>query len=292
MTRVPLLYGAVILIWGSTWVTIPYQLGVVAEEVSVAYRFALGSLLLFAYAVLSGRRISLPTKGYGFVILMGATMFSGGYMFVYFGANYIASGLIAVVFSLIVISVAVFERIFFNTPLERRMLLAAVFGLCGMGLVFWPEISSSEHSDRTITGVSLVGAGVIMASIGAMAAIKCARNELPVVGLNAHAMAWGALISIVFAGLMGRSINFSTEPAYMMSLAYLSVFGSAVAFGCFLSLMRLIGSARAAYTSVIYPIVALLISTAVEGYQWSISALVGMALIVCGNWLALTKTNN
>lgn len=271
---------------------IPFQLGTVAEEVSVAYRFALGSLLLFLYALVSRRRIKLPLKEYGYVVLMGVTMFSGGYVFVYFGANYITSGLIAVTFSLIVISVAVFERVVFKTPLENRMLLAAVLGLGGMAFVFWPEVSSPTYSSRTITGVLLVGAGVLMASIGAMAAIKCGRNDLPVVSLNAHAMAWGALTSIVIATIMGRPINFSTEPTYILSLAYLSVLGSAVAFGCFLSLMRMIGSARAAYTSVIYPLVALLISTFFEDYQWTMSAIAGMTLIVGGNWLALTKTSN
>ena len=109
---------------------------------------------------------------------MGATMFSGGYLFVYFGANYISSGLIAVVFSLIVISVALFERVVFGTPLERRMLLAALLGLCGMALVFWPEVATLSLADATITGVLLVCAGVVMASVGTMAAIKCGRKRL------------------------------------------------------------------------------------------------------------------
>jgi drug/metabolite transporter (DMT)-like permease len=104
-------------------------------------------------------------------------------------------------------------------------------------------------------------------------------------------MAWGCASSLVISLLMGRSINFSLEPAYVVSLFYLAVFGSAIAFGAYLALLRLIGSARAAYTSVLFPIVALIISTIFEDYRWSALAVVGVAFILAGNWLALTKIN-
>lgn len=287
--QVVFLYATVVLIWGTTWAAIPYQLGVVAEELSVAYRFALASLILFAYAMLSGRSLRIPRRIYPFVIIMGAMMFSAGYLFIYYGAAYISSGLVAVVFSLIVVSNAFYERLFFNTRIEKRMLYATLFGLSGMTMMFWPEISAFSLQDRAVIGILLVLSSVALGSFGTMAAIVCTREQLPVITVNAHAMAWGASSSLVVALALGQPLTFSFAPSYLLSLAYLAVFGSAVAFGCFLALLRLIGSARAAYTSVLYPLIALLVATFVEGYQWSVPAFAGIALIVTGNWLALTK---
>jgi drug/metabolite transporter (DMT)-like permease len=220
---------------------------------------------------------------------MGAMMFSAAYLFIYYGAAYISSGLVAVVFSLIVVSNAFYERLFFKTRIEPRMNYATVCGLGGLTLMFWPEISAFSLQDQAIIGIMLILCSVLLGSFGTMAAIVCTRERLPVITVNAHAMAWGALCSVVVALALGQPVTFSLAPSYLLSLAYLAIFGSAVAFGCFLALLRLIGSARAAYTSVLYPLIALLVSTFVEGYQWSVPAIAGIALIVTGNWLALTK---
>jgi drug/metabolite transporter (DMT)-like permease len=210
-------------------------------------------------------------------------------MILYHAASYVTSGLIAVIFSLIVVSNALFERIFFRKPLERRMMIASFLGVSGIGLLFWPEVSNFDFQDEAIVGIGLAMAGVVIASLGNMAAIVNTARKLPVIAVNAHAMAWGAATSLVVAWLMGRPPGFSFEPAYLLSLLYLSVFGSAIAFGAYLALITLIGSARAAYTSVLFPIVALIISTFFEGYQWSTLAVGGIAAIIAGNWLALTK---
>ena len=125
--QVLLLYAMVVLIWGSTWAAITFQLGFVAEELTVAYRFGLGSLILFVYAAISGRQLRIPRNIYPFVMIMGAMMFSAGYLFIYYGTAYITSGLVAVVFSLIVVSNAFYERIFFATRIESstRLQLAS-----------------------------------------------------------------------------------------------------------------------------------------------------------------------
>ena len=136
---------------------------------------------------------------------------------------------------------------------------------------------------------STAAQGGMQASLGNMAAIVNTNRGLPVVAVNAHAMAWGALLSAAVAILFGRPFNFLFEFEYIASLAYLSVFGSAIAFGCYLALLRTIVSTRASYSSVLFPIVALIISTFVEGYQWSTMAVAGIVFIIAGNWLALTK---
>lgn len=287
--QVIILYTTVVLIWGSTWITIPYQLGDVAVELSVAYRFALASVLLFVFARATRRRLLVPREAYPFVVVLGAMTFSIGYLFIYHGTAYITSGLVAVVFSIIVVTNAFYEKLFFGVQVEARMLLATLLGLFGMVLVFWPEVAELSFRDDTVIGILLVLASVFLTSFGTMAAIVCGKNNLPVVTVNAHAMAWGALTSFIVALLFGRPLAFSTAPSYLLSLVYLAIFGSAIAFGSFLALMRMIGSARAAYSSVLYPVVALLLSTLFEGFRWTTPAVVGIALILSGNWLALTR---
>jgi drug/metabolite transporter (DMT)-like permease len=284
------LYAAVVLIWGSTWAAIPYQFGVVAEEVSIAYRFAIGAIALCLFGLVSGNKLSLPSRHYPMVIVQGILLFSVNYFFVYYGTAYITTGLIAVTFSLIVVCNAFFERIFFRTPLEGRLLIASGLGILGIAFIFWPEVTTFSLQDDTIYGLLLIVVGVITASLGNMAAVMNTGRNLPVVAVNTHGMLWGALLSVVVAAVLGREFNFSYEPGYIWSLLFLAIFGSAIAFGCYLALIRKIGSARAAYTSVLFPVVALAISTLVEDYQWSGLAAVGIILTIGGNWLALGRT--
>ncbi len=286
--QVILLYATVVLIWGSTWSVIPFQLGVVAEELSVAYRFGIAALFLYAYALLSGRRIRLPTNAYPYVLLQGTLLFSLNYFLVYYATVHITSGLVAVLFSSIVLFNAILERAFFKTPLDSRLLLAGFLGLSGIGMIFWPEVSVISFEDNTIIGIMLALAATLIASFGNMTAVVNTRRDLPVVAVNAHAMAWSALLSFAIAAMLGREFTFSFERDYVISLAFLAVFGSAIAFGCYLALIQRIGPARAAYSSVLFPIVALAISTVVEDYNWTAIAAVGIILTLVGNWLILS----
>ena len=287
--QVAFLYAVVVLIWGSTWAAIPYQLGTVAEEVSVAYRFGLASLALFAFAAGTGRRLTIPLRQYVMVVLMGSLMFSANYLFTYYAINHVTSGLVAVVFSLIVVTNALFERLFFGRPVVRRLVVASILGVVGVACMFWPEVQRFDLRDESVYGVFLTIIAVIFASLGNMAAIVSTSRDLPVITVNAHGMGWGALTSAIVAIVLGRKFNFVLQTDYVASLAYLAIFGSAVAFGCYLALLRSIGSARAAYTSVLFPVVALIVSTLFEGYQWSPPAFAGIVFIAAGNWLALTR---
>ena len=288
--QVALLYAVVVLIWGSTWAAIRFQLGPVAVEASVAYRFAIASFVLFAYAAIARRRMVIPGRQYPAVMLQGTLLFSGNYFFVYYAAAYVTTGLIAVIFSLIVICNAFFERLFFGRPVEPRLILASLLGLGGITLLFWPEIRAFDLQDRAVAGVLTTMIAVVIASLGNMAAVVNTGRKLPVIAVNAHAMAWGALTSVIVAAYFERQFNFSFEPAYVLSLLYLSIFGSAIAFGAYLALIRNIGSARAAYSSVLFPVVALTISTFLEGYRWTTPALAGVMFIVAGNWLVLSRS--
>ncbi len=287
--QVFLLYAAVVLIWGSTWAAIPYQLGVVAAEVSVGYRFGIAALGLYLYAVVSRRRLRLPAKTYPMVFLQGTLLFSINYFFVYYGTAYITSGLVAVLFSSIVLMNTVFERLFFKTSVDGRLLLAAAVGITVITMIFWPEISAMSIADETIRGIIMVIIATAIASLGNMAAVVNTRRDLPVVAVNAHGMAFAALLALAIAAALGREFDFLITPGYVLSLLYLAIFGSAVAFGCYLALIRGIGSARAAYSSVLFPVVALAMSTLLEDYRWTPIAATGIVFTLVGNWLILSR---
>jgi len=289
MLPVPLLYLIVVLVWGSTWYAIKLQLGPVAEELSVAYRFALASVCLFALTAVSGRSLRVPRENYPGVVLQGLLMFSISYLLVYFGSGFITTGLVAVLYSLIIVFNGVFEWLFFRTLFDRRLVLASIIGLSGIALVFWPEVASVSLNDRVLQGVAWTLGSVAFASLGNMVAIRNTTRAVPVTLINAHGMIWGAALSFMIALSLDRPIHFALTADYVVSLMFLAVFGSCVAFGCYLALLKRIGAARASYVSLLFPVVALLISTIYVDYRWSGAAMSGVMLILTGNWLALSR---
>ena len=287
-----LLYASVVLIWGTTWVAIPFQLGEVDVSVSVGYRFLLAAAVLYGYAILTRRRLGIPSSALPTVALQGLLLFCVNYLLIYHGTAYLSTGLVAVLFSLIVILNAVFGRLFFKTRVDRRSLLAGVIGVAGIALLFLPELELPGGRSQALIGIALVLGGTISASLGNMGAVASAQQQLPVVAVNAHGMLLGGTLSLLLALAQSRPLNFSFEFGYIASLLYLAVFGSAVAFGCYIALLRRIGAARAAYSSILFPVVALIMSTFFEGYRWSFPAALGILLTLIGNWLVLSRNSN
>ena len=287
-----LLYASVVLIWGTTWAAIPFQLGEVDVSVSVGYRFLLAAAVLYGYAVLTRRELRIPSSALPTVALQGLLLFCVNYLFIYHGTAYLSTGLVAVLFSLIVILNAIFGRLFFNTRIDRRSLLAGVIGVAGIALLFLPELELPGGRSEALIGIALVLGGTLSASLGNMSAVASAAKQLPVIAVNAHGMLLGGALSLLFALVQSRPLNFSFEFGYIASLLYLAVFGSAVAFGCYIALLRRIGAARAAYSSILFPVVALIMSTFFESYRWSFPAALGILLTLIGNWLVLSQNSN
>jgi drug/metabolite transporter (DMT)-like permease len=284
------LYISVVLIWGSTWLAISFQMGIVATELSVAYRSCIAAIVLYLYALLSRRKIRLPTDAYPMVLLQGTLLFCLNYFFVYYGTKHLTTGLVAVLFSSIVLANTIFERLFFRTPFEKKLLFAFLFGVTGISMIFWPEIDTLSLEDDTVFGIAMVLVAVLIASLGNMTAVVNTRRDLPVVAVNAHALAWAAIVAFLISALLGRDFIFDTRVSYIASLLYLAVFGSAIAFGCYLALIRRIGAARAAYSAVLLPIVALAISSVAEDYVWTPLSAGGIVLTLIGNWLVLSRS--
>jgi len=221
--------------------------------------------------------------------LQGTLLFCLNYFLMYYGTARVTTGLIAVLFSSIVWFNAIFERLFFKTAIDSHLVIAGILGLSGIVMIFWPEVGVVSFEDDTVVGIAFVMLGTVIASLGNMTAVINTGRGFSVIVVNAHAMACAALLSLLIAACLGREFVFSTEKAYLLSLAYLALFGSAIAFGCYLALIHRIGAARAAYTSVLFPVVALAISTVIEGYQWTTIAAVGIMLTLMGNWLILSR---
>ena len=282
-------YSLTVLIWGSTWLAIKFQLGVVSPAVSIAYRFALAALFLFLWCALTRRPLKFTRRAHFFMLLQGTFLFALNYLFFYLAELELTSGLAAVVFSTIVSMNIINGRIFLGTPIEWKVLLGGGLGLLGLTLLFWPEVARFEAGDEALLALGYCFLATYLASLGNIISARNQQQSLPVMQSNAYGMAYGALLMLLVALLSGASLSIETTFSYLGSLFYLALFGSVIAFGCYLSLVGRIGPGRAAYTTLLFPLVALVLSTIWEDFQWSGPAVAGIALILCGNYLALIK---
>lgn len=281
-----LFYSATVLIWGSTWIGIKMQLGVVDPMVSVAYRFTLAALLLFIWCRVAGLNMKYSLRQHLFMAMQGLLLFGINYLLFYISEMYITSGLAAVLFSTILVMNVVNSALFLKKPIESKVVIAGIFGLIGIVLVFRPEITSFSLENHGLRGVLLSIIATLLASLGNItSAYNQKNNKLPIVQTNAYGMGYGAIALVGIAVLSGKPFTFEPTMIYLGSLVYLAVFGSIIAFGCYLALVGNIGADKAAYATLLFPVVALVISTIWEGYQWTPSATLGILLILGGNVL-------
>lgn len=281
------LYLASVLIWGSTWLAITFQFGKVPPEVSVAYRFALASGLLFAWCKVRGLRLKFSRSEHGWMAVQGLLLFGANYVCVYLAEAQISSGLVALVFSMIVFMNIASTRLFFGTRIRAATLLGAAIGVAGVALVFLPEITRGSGRGHPLLGLTIAAASTVLASLGNIASARNHRHGLPVIQQNAYGMLYGACFVGLYAFAAGRPFVFDASPHYLLSLLYLALFGSVLAFGAYLTLVSRIGADRAGYAGAAIPIVAIVLSTFFEGLQWHLFTVVGVVLCLTGNVLVL-----
>ena len=283
------LYAVTVFIWGSTWLGIKFQLGEVDPLVSVIYRFCLASALLFAWCGLRDLNMRFALRDHLFIALQGTCLFAVNYWLFYLAEVHLTSGIVAVMFSTIVFWNIFNGRLFLKTPLRANVIGGAVLGIVGICLVFWPELSGFSLVDDGFRGFVLSMAATLLASFGNILSSRNQRHGLPVVQTNAFGMAYGTLLMLLVALIAGKPFSIDPSAPYILSLLYLALFGSVIAFGCYLTLVGSIGADRASYATLLFPIIALIISTVYEGYQWSLPAVAGVAVILAGNALSLAK---
>ena len=286
------LYLITVVIWGSTWIAINYQLGDVAPEASVSYRFALAAFILFTFAKVKQLPLSFSFKQHALFAAFGICLFGLNYLLLYTAQQHINSALTCIAFSTLMLMNIVNTKIFYKTKITKQVYFGGSFGLLGIVTLFWPQLTDIELGAATFLGLGLCLLGTFSASIGNMLSIKNQKNNVPIIQANA----WGMLYGAVFTGLVvivqGKQFNFSFEPAYLTSLIYLSLFGSVIAFGCYLSLMTRIGAHKTSYANIIFPAITVLISTVVEGFVWSEYTVIGLSFVLLGNLVVLTKPSS
>lgn len=283
------LYLISVLIWGSTWIAITFQYGRVAPEVSVAYRFGLAALLLAGWCLLRGLRLRFTLREHGWMALQGALMFGLNYVCVYLAEQRIPSGLMAVLFSLISILNLLGARVFFGTPVPGTALWGAAMGVIGVGFICLPGAAATLHGTGFRGGLILALVGVVAACFSNLISQRNQRQGIPVVQGNTLGMAYGAVMVATYCLVAGRPFAFDPSLRYVGSLAFLAVFGSILAFGAYLTLVGRIGAGRAGYAMVVIPVVALALSTALEGLRWHAWLVLGVALCLLGNILVLPR---
>lgn len=283
-----LLFLAPTLIWGTTWLVIKYQLGVVEPEVSVAWRFGLASALLLGWCLWRGVPLRLGPRGHLEVLLLGLLLFGINYVFTYRSEGYLTSGLVAVLFASMVFWNLLGARLFFGTRAPAAVVAGGVLGVAGVALLFWPELGGLQAAgSQQATGIALALAGTLFASAGNLWSQRLSARGHQVVPTTAWAMGYASLAVLGWCALRGLPLVFDPRPAYVLSLLYLALFGSVIAFVTYLSLIRRVGAGPSGYTAAVIPLVAMLVSTLFEGYRWTPAAVAGLALVSLGTVLTL-----
>jgi drug/metabolite transporter (DMT)-like permease len=285
----PALFIATALIWGSTWLAITGQLGTVSPVVSVTYRFAIAAVILLLWCRLRGLSLRFPWRVHLGIAGQGAGLFSLNYLSIYVSEQYISSGLVAIIFSLLAVLNVFGARLLFGAPLTQRTVIAAMLGIGGVTLMFFPEFGMMSNHPEALKGIAFGVLGTLFACGGNLVAIHNQRVNVPVWSGAAWGMVYGMVLSALIGWVMGVEWTFDTRPMYIISLLYLAVFGTVVAFLCYLTLLKREGAGLASYVTVITPVVALILSTLFENYQWTLIAALGAVLVFAGNFLAMQR---
>jgi len=288
----PLDYGLYVLTalaWSASWFAISLQVGVVSPQVNLVWRFLIATALMFVWVVASARRLAFPLSDHLRFAALGILLFSSNFMFFYYGALYLVSGLLSVVFSLASIINMLLAALVTGERPSGRVLAGGFAGFAGIGLMFYPEVAAHGLSGSTLIGLALCVCGTLCFCAGNLVSQSNQRRGLPIVSANAWGMLYGTICSTALALILGKPFIIEPTLAYVGSLLFLAVVSTVIAFVAYLTLLGRIGAARAGYSTVMFPVLALLISTALEGYAWTPFAIVGLALVALGNVLVIAR---
>lgn len=283
-----LLFASTVVIWGTTWIGIAMQVGPVPVLVSVFYRFATAAVLFLLVLAFTGKLKIPALKHQPFILAQAVCLFCCNFLCFYNAASFVPSGLISVIFSLATIYNAVNARLFFGDRITGRTLVAAVLGATGLGLLFGPDIVLNFDAD-TWKGVGLSALGTLFFSLGNMASRRNSAAGISPVIANSWGMAYGAVMLAALIALTGTPVVAPPDARYLIAMLYLAVIGSVVGFTTYLMLVSRLGSSKAAYTTVLFPVVALSLSTVYEGYHWKATGLFGLLLTLLGNVIIFTR---
>jgi drug/metabolite transporter (DMT)-like permease len=281
------LYATSVLAWGLSWIALHYQVGTVAPEVSVVWRFAIAAPLMLAFAAWRAERVWFTLAEQPYLAALGGAIFSTNFVLFYHAAEHIASGLLSIVFSLASIGNVVLGSLLFANRVEKRVIVGAAFGVAGVAAMFASELDGFRFEVGALIGLGLALTGTLLFCIGNMLSVSMQRKSMPVFASIGWSMAYGAGLMALFAWVRADAFIVEWSATYLGGLLYLALIGSVLAFGVYFTLLGRIGAARAGYTTVMYPVVALVVSTFAENYRWTILSVLGLAATLAGNSLVL-----
>lgn len=276
------------MIWGSTWIVIRDQLGSVSPHWSVTYRFVIAAAAMALLAKVKGERLWLGKNGLIAALVLGVTQFCVNFNSVYLAERHITSGLVATFFALLLIPNAGLARIFLGHRVNARFVAGSAIAVVGIGMLFAHELRLGKASPDALTiGLALTLLGMLGASAANVYQAMDRARRHPLTSLLAWSMAIGALLDAAIALTVAGAPAWDWRPSYIAGLLYLALAASALAFSLYFPVVRKIGPAKAAYSSVMVPIIAMALSTAFEGYRWSLLAALGGLLALGGMLVAL-----
>ncbi|MCH2189503.1 MAG: DMT family transporter [Gammaproteobacteria bacterium] len=285
-----ILYLSTVLIWGSTWLAIEFQLGHATVYVSVFYRFAIAATLMWLACLALRVPMRLTIKDQAFVGLMALFNFSLNYVLIYQSQEYLTSAMTCIVFSTMLLMNIINTRLFFGDHIDSKVYTGAFFGLIGLVVLFWDDLSwGAEAGLQTNSwlGLGFGLAAALIASLGNMVSVRNSRAGVSVFAANAWGMLYGTLALGLIILVNGTGFAFSFEPSYVGSLIYLATLGTVVAFATYYMLLNNIGPEKASYTIVLFPVVAVALSTIFEDFSWTSYTFVGFILVLVGNAIIL-----
>lgn len=284
------LFVVAVLIWGTTWHAILYQLAVWPPEYGVAARFGLAALVVFGVARWRREPLWLPGVQQRRFAIQGIFMYGLAYLCVYHAERHVPSGLVAVGYATSPLIAGLATRALWGTPLTTRFLVGGLLGVLGVALIFGPELVAVHRSPTAGLGLAFTVGAVGLSAVGALSASRNAHHGLPFWSAMGWGLTWGAGTACVVAlATVPLPTAWPTAPSWWLSLAYLAAAGTVVAFAAFLTLQHRLGAGKASTVGVMTPVVALAVSAVFEGYRPGLATLAGAALTVLGNTLMLRR---
>jgi drug/metabolite transporter (DMT)-like permease len=274
-----------VLVWGFSWIAITFQVNEAPPEVALLYRIALAAVMLVLFLVVTGRLTRVPARQHPFLALTGLSLFCVNYLLAYTSTLYIASGVSALVFSTVTVFNALNSMIFYGERQGPRFVLGVVAGIGGLACMFWRDLVALD-----LTSASLIGGGFMLAatSVFSLGNMMSRRNNAAGIDLptaTAWSMVWGSVFLLVYVLAQGHTLSLDYSASFYAALLYLALPGTVIGFLAYLEIVKRIGAPLAAFSAILYPAIALTVSTFVEGYEWTPASVAGLMLIAAGNML-------
>jgi len=283
-----ILLATVVFAWGFSWYAITLQVSEASALISLTYRFILAAAVMYAGLVVAGKWKPIPWKDQIWLLGLGFCLFSMNFLSFYLAAHFLTSGLLSVVFSTAAIFGAINAWLFFSKPLEARVIAAALLGTGGLYLLLYPEMNASNAEGTTWWAIALPVLGTYLFSVGNMISARLSKTyTLP--NIIGQGMLWGAFILVLFSIVFGEKWVIPQSSLFWAGVVYLALVSSLLAFVTYLALVNRVGIARASYATVLFPIVAMLVSTWAESYVWSAQSMLGLTMALVGTVIVFVQ---